>query len=269
MCYLNQKFVILSCPRNSTRQPLNRYCVHNKKIKNIGPFGWFLLIIPVSTFSLGVWQVRRKKWKEDLIQNLQTLTNSDPVSLPQNMEDIKELEFKPVHVKGYFLHDKELYMGPRSLLVKGDASTQSSLISGKLNKSAGYQVITPFKLADRDEIILVNRGWVPAKHKDQKTRQKGQIEGLVDIIGIVRLHENRPTFTPKTKGFSFRDLQEMASRAGTSPIFLDATNEFDVPDGPIGGQTRISLRNEHLSYILTWFSLCGATSYMWYKKFIK
>lgn len=61
----------------------------------------------------------------------------------------------------------------------------------------------------------------------------------------------------------------MTAATGASPIFLDATNEFDIPGGPVGGQTRISLRNEHLSYILTWFTLSGATGYMWYLKFIK
>lgn len=60
----------------------------------------------------------------------------------------------------------------------------------------------------------------------------------------------------------------MASIAGTAPIFLDATDDFPVKEGPIGGQTRISLRNEHMSYILTWYSLFAATSLMWYKKFI-
>lgn len=39
---------------------------------------------------------------------------------------------------------------------------------------------------------------------------------------------------------------------GGVPIFIDASVDTTVPGGPIGGQTRASLRNEHLSYILTW-----------------
>jgi cytochrome oxidase assembly protein ShyY1 len=49
-----------------------------------------------------------------------------------------------------------------------------------------------------------------------------------------------------------RDLPHMAHVAGTEPVFLDAKAETTVPGGPVGGQTRVSLRNEHLSYILTW-----------------
>nr|XP_023014926.1 surfeit locus protein 1 [Leptinotarsa decemlineata] len=240
--------------------------------KKMSPYGWFLLVIPVSTFSLGVWQVMRKNWKEGLLIDLQERTNSQPVELPQNLDDIEKLEYKPVHVRGHFLHEKEMYIGPRSLLVNGDAASNSSLLTGS-NKSHGFTVITPFKLEDRDETILVNRGWVPSKHKDPRTRQEGQVEGTVDVIGVVRKNESRPNFSMKnqegSKIFFYRDLEHMASVGGTAPIFLDATNDFDLPGGPIGGQTRISLRNEHLSYILTWFTLCGATSLMWYTKFIK
>lgn len=61
----------------------------------------------------------------------------------------------------------------------------------------------------------------------------------------------------------------MCKVTGASPIFLDATTDFDVPKGPIGGQTRVSLRNEHLSYIFTWYALCALTSFMWYSQFLK
>lgn len=67
----------------------------------------------------------------------------------------------------------------------------------------------------------------------------------------------------------FRDLEQMCKATGASPIFIDATTDFNVKEGPIGGQTRISLRNEHLSYILTWYGLSALTSFLWYKQFIR
>lgn len=66
------------------------------------------------------------------------------------MEEIENLEYCPVHVRGQFLHDKEIYLGPRSLLLRGDAATESSLMTRGRNKGNGYLVITPFKLADRE-----------------------------------------------------------------------------------------------------------------------
>nr|XP_022909975.1 surfeit locus protein 1 [Onthophagus taurus] len=241
--------------------------------RDIGPFGWFLLSIPAGTFALGTWQIQRKKWKEALINNLQERKNAIPITLPDSLEELESLEYYPIHVKGQFLHDKEMYMGPRSLLIDGDAASKSSLLSKGQTSTQGYLVVTPFKLSDRDETILVNRGWVPTKSVNPKSRPQGQVEGEVDVIGVVRLHENRPTFMPKNKEgtniWYYRDLEQMCAITGASPIFLDATNEFDVKGGPIGGQTRISLRNEHLSYILTWYGLCAFTSIMWYRQFLK
>lgn len=45
----------------------------------------------------------------------------------------------------------------------------------------------------------------------------------------------------------------MAIQVSADPVFLDAVSESTVPGGPIGGQTRVTLRNEHMSYILTWY----------------
>ncbi|XP_044270323.1 surfeit locus protein 1 [Tribolium madens] len=250
----------------------SKFFTPKSQSKQIGPLGWFLLVVPASTFALGTWQVQRKKWKEDLIAKLHNLTDADPVQLPTDLKELENMEYRPVHVRGEFLHDKELYLGPRTLILKGDAATKSQLMSSTTKQNQGYLVITPFKLVDRNEIILISRGWVPAKCKNPASRDKGQVKGVVDVVGVVRLQENRPTFIPKNQEDSnqwfYRDLNQMAKVTGALPVLLEATTDFDTPEGPIGGQTRVSLRNEHLSYILTWYSLSAATSYLWYKQFL-
>lgn len=60
------------------------------------------------------------------------------------------MEYHPVIVKGYFLHDKEIYIGPRSLLKDGDGSGGGGLISRGQSTNSGYLVVTPFKLSDRE-----------------------------------------------------------------------------------------------------------------------
>ena len=50
----------------------------------------------------------------------------------------------------------------------------------------------------------------------------------------------------------FRDIDALASKLETSAIFVDANSASTVEGGPIGGQTRVTLRNEHFSYMLTW-----------------
>lgn len=65
-----------------------------------------------------------------------------------SLQEINNLEFKPVRVRGTFLHEKELYLGPRTFLTNGDSSSKSSLMTEK--NSAGYLVVTPFKLENKE-----------------------------------------------------------------------------------------------------------------------
>lgn len=118
------------------------------------------------------------------------------------------------------------------------------------------------------ETILINRGWVGKKQVNPLTRPLGQVEGELEITGVVRLNESRPQFSPESRGsqYLYRDLPKMCVQTGSDPYFLDARSESNTPGGPIGGQTRVTLRNEHLSYVVTWFALSGCTSYVWFQQ---
>ncbi|XP_069787778.1 surfeit locus protein 1 [Narcine bancroftii] len=232
---------------------------------------WTLLLIPVTTFGLGTWQVQRRKWKLGLIKELSERSHSDPVPLPLDQVEVKKLEYRPVKVRGRFDHSRELYIMPRSL-VDPDKEAREA---GRLTSSGdtGANVVTPFVCTDLGQRILVNRGFVPRRRINPETRKKGQIMDEVELVGVVRLSETRKPFMPQNdiekNCWYYRDLETMAQIADTEPILIDADFDSTVPGGPVGGQTRVTLRNEHLQYILTWYGLCAATSYMWFQKFIR
>lgn len=122
----------------------------------------------------------------------------------------------------------------------------------------GFHVVTPFTVTDRPNrpSILVNRGWVPKNKCDPRSRRDGQVEGEVELVGVVRLTEKREPFMPKntveSRRWMSRDVDGLARALGTAPVFLDAVASSSPPGGPVGGQTRVSLRNDHFSYMLTW-----------------
>ncbi|XP_018417568.1 PREDICTED: surfeit locus protein 1 [Nanorana parkeri] len=232
---------------------------------------WFLLLIPVATFSLGTWQVQRRKWKLKLLEQLQAQVNATPITLPTNPTELEKLEYRPVKVRGHFDHSKELYLQPRTLMDPEKEAQEAGQITS--NTNSGAHVVTPFYCTDLGVTILVNRGFVSKKKINPETRIKGQVEGEVDLVGIVRHSENRQPFVPENdperNRWYYRNLEAMSKLTGAEPILIDASFDSTVPGGPIGGQTRVTLRNEHMQYIITWYGLCAATTYMWFKKFIQ
>lgn len=231
---------------------------------------YILMVIPVTAFCLGTWQVKRRKWKLDLIEKLQSRTNAPIIDLPNDLSELESLEYQRVRIRGTFDHSHELYVLPRSLIQPDD--NRSHLMSGS-GPGPGVHVVTPFHLSDRNMTIMINRGWVPRKKSNPANRTAGQIEGELELVGVVRKTENRQQFgaanVPERNQWFHRDIEAMSNVLHTEPIFLDADKSSTVRGGPIGGQTRVSLRNEHFSYILTWYTLSAVTSIMWYQRYWK
>jgi len=244
----------------------------NDKESKVGVSEYFLLILPLSAFGLGVWQVKRRSWKLEVLKDLEDRTTAPPVPLPFDQESLSKLEYCKVNVRGEFQHDQIVYIGPRSLFKDGNPASAGGLFGSA--DGIGFHVITPFKLENSDQKILVNRGWVPRNKISASSR--GEIfmpPGNIDLVGVVRQTEKASqNFMPKnaedTNKWTSRDVEALASKLETLPIFIDAAHSSSVMNGPVGGQTRCSLPNDHLAYLITWFSLSAATSVMWLVKYV-
>ncbi|XP_005113138.1 surfeit locus protein 1 [Aplysia californica] len=247
-----------SAPRQTPRE---RPAVRKR---SPGGGGYPLLIIPLTCVGLGIWQIQRRGWKLNLIQELEEKMTTQAIPLPQNLDELRQMEYRKVKVRGTFDHSRELFIGPRSNI--HDAETMGSQRATNL----GVHVVTPFKLADRPQMILVNRGHVTFKNQPHQMRQAGQVDGEVEITGVVRLTDRQPIMGQDAQKMGYwvsRHVEEMAEMAETSAVFIDADLNSTVPGGPQGGQTRVTLRNEHMTYIVTWFSLAAFTFFLWYKNY--
>lgn len=231
-----------------------------------------MLALPATAFGLGCWQVQRLTWKLGLIEQLESQLNVEAVPFPEdNFALLNDLEYRRVRVTGEFLHGREFTIHPRGRFDKGFKEKGSGLVASNSVSSHGAHVITPFKLSKSGRVIMINRGWVPPERVSPKSRMNAQIKGKVTFDAIVRHTEKRPQFVsnniPAKDIWYYKDFDAMAQRYGTEPIYLEATYESTVPGGPIGGQTNINLRNDHLNYLITWYSLAALTLAMWFMKF--
>ena len=76
-------------------------------------------------------------------------------SIHFSYEELKDVEYRPVRVRGEFLHENIVYIGPKTKIHNGNVDLFPP------PQENGYHVITPFKLENSEKRILVNRGWVP------------------------------------------------------------------------------------------------------------
>jgi surfeit locus 1 family protein len=202
----------------------------------------FILMI-----GLCIWQAQRLHWKEDLIAERESRVSAEPVALPAPGVDPAAMEFRRVRLDGTFLHDKELYLGARSL-----------------NGNPGYHILTPFALTEGGT-VLVDRGWVPVERKLPQSRVEGQVAGTQVVEGIVRLPHGKawmqPENEPGNNMWFYVDLRAMAGASGSdlrTDLFVDAGPAPNPGQYPLGGQTRVALPNDHLQYAITWGLLAVA-----------
>ncbi|VDM66796.1 unnamed protein product [Strongylus vulgaris] len=216
------------------------------------------VIIPATTFCLGCWQTYRLQWKLNLIEQLKRQLNEPAVDFPlDDLSKLNSMEYRRVRLTGEFLHEREFHIAPRGRFDPGhEEKSAGSLLSSDNLSSHGAHIITPFRLSNSDLVVMVNRGWVPASKISSSSRSSTQPKGVVTLEAVVRKSEKRPQFVsdnvPEKGLWFYKDFAQMAKQYNTDPIYLEAVYESTVPGGPIGGQSNVNVRNEHLSYLLTW-----------------
>ena len=210
-------------------------------------FCGLMLVLIAALLALGVWQVERLSWKEDLIARVDQRVHAEPVPAPVRAQwgqvSRANDEYRHVTAEGTLQNDRE------------------TLIYASTTLGPGYWVITPLMLADSTS-ILINRGFVPTEKRDPATRSEGQIATPVNITGLLRITEPGGTLVksndPANDRWYSRDVAAIADRRGvadTAPYFIDADATTNPGGLPVGGLTQIAFPNNHLVYAITWFAL--------------
>lgn len=110
--------------------------------------------MPLLCFRLGNWQYRRLHWKKELIYKLKDRLNAPPLDvskivIPKDKQDLEafaeledNLEFTKYKLRGKFVHEEELFVGPR---INDDVK--------------GYYIYAPFVITS-DGPTRVKKSWL-------------------------------------------------------------------------------------------------------------
>lgn len=198
----------------------------------------FTLIGVVILVSLGVWQLQRLDWKTGLIAKIGAGLAQPPTALPASIARPSAWDYRPVTLQGRWSGADQLLIANRTR-----------------DGAPGVHVLTPLERLNGPPVI-VNRGWAPFGTSADDLPPP---VGLVSVAGIARVPAPRgwmvPDNDPGADLWFWTDLGDFETRLGrgVAPVVVEAAQTGETP--PIGGITRVSLRNNHLEYAIFWFAL--------------
>ena len=214
--------------------------------------GFFLFFLVTFAFLLylGTWQVNRLEWKNELIKNIKLNLTKPSIPLDDLLLEIlphnKSPDYRQVHFSGKFDTTK-----PFKLMMQMHKTPKGDTL--------GYHLIVPF-LLETGARVLVNTGWIPQKIDPKEIPLP---KGKLTLTGITKTKTGRSSYTPDNNFethelFSLDPLELSHEKAWPTllPFFVTLTTPLPLIDQyPLPGDGKISIRNTHLEYALTWYLL--------------
>ncbi len=197
----------------------------------------------ITLIFLGTWQLDRLAWKTQIIKKLDREYQQAKKITFQELEVLDDDAIRYGTLKGNFLYDREILVGPKPL-------------DGEI----GYQVITPLQLSDNNH-ILVNRGWIGLNKIDDLPRTHSN--NLATITGLLRIpdwNKFTPDNSPANNIWTKLDIKQIANVKNIQPVskFMLYATEV-MPDTPTLKlqNKRWYPRNKHQQYAFFWFTMAG------------
>jgi len=196
--------------------------------------------------SLGVWQVRRLGERRAHNADIQARLAMPVIELTDALADPAALNYRHVRVHGTF-----------------DPGQEIVLRNQALHDEPGVHLLTPLRLAGRDEAVLIDRGWIPY----DKPRSQYPVQGEATIEGIARMTQTRqgwlspqdPQATaagPRVESWYRVDTARIQPQVPYPllPLFVQQTSGF-VDGAMPAADVQIDLSDgPHLSYAIQWFA---------------
>lgn len=236
----------------------------------LGPLFWLVLLAALAgmaaTASLGRWQLSRAAEKEALQARIdermrQPALDGRTLLAPASTDAQQQqaLVHRAVQLQGQWLPEHTVYLDNR-----------------QMQGRPGFFVLTPFRLADSNAVVLVQRGWAPRNFQDRMQLPPVQTPaGPVQVTGRVaappsRLYEFEGGDSAKGSSRIRQNLDLAAFGAETglalAPLTVlqtGAAGEGLLRDWPVIGAGV----DKHYGYAFQWFGLCGliALLYVWFQ----
>jgi surfeit locus 1 family protein len=205
------------------------------------------LIVGCSLFVwAGVWQLDRGAQKRRLFAAFDATLNTELLTLPATNSPATDSRYRRIEISGEY-----------------DARHQILLDNMMHKGRSGYYVLTPLRTATN--IILVNRGWVPADQNRlvlpdvSVTQGRHRVTGRLDLLPRpgVKLAPPAPTAdAPWPRRLLYPSVAEIGEHLGDRPYEFQVLLDADNADGFVRDwRPAVFGPERHLGYAVQWFGL--------------
>lgn len=205
----------------------------------------FVTVTTLTLISFGNWQLRRLGEKEIFIHTIEENVKNPPIAIENINTDSPY--YSKIKLSGKFLPDNNVFLYGRRT-----ASPEKH----------GYYLISAFA-ATNGGTYLVSRGWLPQSVKDDIGTKLSLEQEEETIEAIILPGEEKNFFVPendkKNNIWFTLDLKMASEILGTTnkDFYLMQINSQTLPEGasPLFTNNLNKVRNDHLEYAITWYSL--------------
>lgn len=206
----------------------------------------FVIFTAILLILLGNWQLRRLNEKQDFIKSIERNIANPPIAL----EDFASTPplYSKILISGYFIPKKDIFLyGRRSASPEKD----------------GYYLISAFAANDGN-IYMVSRGWLSQSVKNNINKFTPS-QKQISLEAITLPGEKKNFFVPendKKNNIWFTLDLLMATKVIDTTVtnfYLMQINAQNLPSGikPLRTTHLNKVRNDHLEYAITWYSLAA------------
>jgi surfeit locus 1 family protein len=202
------------------------------------------------TMALGRWQAHRAEEKLQRQALYEARMREAPVRLTGAVDSADPLLFRRVTAAGRWIAERQVFV-------------DNQVHAGH----AGFEVVTPLRLAGSDATLLVNRGWIERDANYPRAPRVPVPSGDVEVTGLATVPPARfiELSSQVISGSVFQNLsiERFGQWSGLAalPVVILADTPGEgltaVTEAPDAGVAK------HREYEFTWFSMAATAAVLW------
>jgi surfeit locus 1 family protein len=202
---------------------------------------------------LGIWQLDRLSQRREFNARVEKQLDEDTLLLDADKLDLDlySMEYRTVEVRGEYEYSKEVV-----------------LLNRYWRERLGVDILTPLRIANTDQYVLIDRGWVPQEDYRNGDLAQYQVSGQQLVRGRLRRGESYPTFggaadptlapgQERLEQWNVVNVDRIAEENGHNllPVYIQEENDANDNEPPIPGESSLDLtEGPHLGYAIQWFT---------------